>query len=185
LQTSIPKITIINRSEKRANELAERLPGEWTRDTNVVLLNDSFHVADALSSADCIVTSTNSATPIFDGTTLLKPGCHINGIGSYTPEMQEVAARTVDRCRIFMDTPEAKSVGDLRHLNDNHPIYLLGELLLDPSMKESWKDEDTPSPMIDCTFYKSVGTCIQDVMTASLVVQRARELGIGTEVDMS
>jgi ornithine cyclodeaminase/alanine dehydrogenase-like protein (mu-crystallin family) len=39
--------------------------------------------------------------------------------------------------------------------------------------------------MLDCSFYKAVGTAIQDVFTADMVVKRARELGIGTEVDMT
>jgi len=37
---------------------------------------------------------------------------------------------------------------------------------------------------LDCTLFKSVGTAIQDVVTASEVVKRAKELGLGTEVDM-
>ena len=185
LQRSIPKITIVNRSEQRAQELADKLPSDWTNNAaKVVLLNDSLAVADALSTADAVVTSTNSATPIFDGS-LLRPGCHINGIGSYTPDMQEVAARTVDRCRVLMDTHEARDVGDLKHLREDHPTLLLGELLVNPELPDQWRQDTTASPLIDCTFYKSVGTCIQDIMTASRVVQRARELGIGTEIDMS
>ncbi|GKY96906.1 hypothetical protein MPSEU_000649500 [Mayamaea pseudoterrestris] len=182
---SIPKLTIVNRSERRAQELAQKLPADWVQHTHVVLLNDSLSVADALSTADCVVTSTNAATPVLDGTTLLKPGCHVNGIGSYTPHMQEVAARTVDRCRVLIDTHEARTVGDLKHLTEHHPVMLLGELLLNPDLKNKWKSDEQTSPMIDCTFYKSVGTCIQDIMTASVVVKRARELGIGMEVDMS
>jgi ornithine cyclodeaminase/alanine dehydrogenase-like protein (mu-crystallin family) len=38
---------------------------------------------------------------------------------------------------------------------------------------------------MDYTFFKSVGTAIQDVMTANMVVRRARELNIGQQVDMS
>jgi ornithine cyclodeaminase len=180
LNRPIPLVTIVNRTEARSKELSKKLPAEWAEHTHTVVLNDSLAVSEAISTADCIATTTNSPTPIFDGS-LLKPGCHINGIGSYTPDMQEVAARTVDRCRVFMDTPEAKDVGDLKHLTSHHPIHLLGELLIDPSIQDSWE----ASPMVDSTFYKSVGTCIQDVMTAKMVVKRARELNIGTMVDMS
>jgi ornithine cyclodeaminase/alanine dehydrogenase-like protein (mu-crystallin family) len=37
----------------------------------------------------------------------------------------------------------------------------------------------------DFIFYKAVGTAIQDVLTARAVFQKAKELGIGQEVDMS
>jgi ornithine cyclodeaminase/alanine dehydrogenase-like protein (mu-crystallin family) len=88
----------------------------------------------------------------------------------------------VNRSRIWIDTPEARTVGDLKHLADSphHPIQLLGDVLGNP---EGWVAQGDGS--LDCTFYKGVGTAIQDVMTADLVFQKARELGIGTEVDMS
>ena len=43
---------------------------------------------------------------------------------------------------------------------------------------------EAESGMMDYTFYKSVGTAIQDILTARMVVQRARELGVGIEVEM-
>ena len=43
----------------------------------------------AVAEADVICTATTSVTPVFDDEDL-KPGAHINGVGSYTPEMQEV-----------------------------------------------------------------------------------------------
>ena len=122
------------------------------------------------------------AGSLFNGS-ILPPGCHINGIGSYTPEMQEISPEAVNRSRILIDTPEAKTVGDLKHLADraDHPISILGDVLGDPA---TWKKQGSGGAQ-DCTFYKGVGTAIQDVMTADLVVKRARELGIGVEVDMS
>jgi ornithine cyclodeaminase/alanine dehydrogenase-like protein (mu-crystallin family) len=45
---------------------------------------------------DIVVTATNSSTPLFDGA-LLKSGCHINAIGSYTPSMRELDTATMKR----------------------------------------------------------------------------------------
>ena len=69
------------------------------------------------------------------------------------------------------------SVGELKHLLAKNPATLLGNILLDESSMPS-----PTSDRVDCTFYKSVGTAIQDVVT---LVQQAREMGIGTEVDMT
>lgn len=177
VQPSISRITVVNRSSKRANDLVEHLPSGVVG--HVVLLDDKDGIQHALMDADVVVTCTNSATPLFDGS-WLRPGCHVNGVGSYTPEMQEVDELTVKRSRILVDTLESLDVGDLKHLSRNeHPWKLLGEVIEDPF----WLNSDNGST--DCTFFKSTGTAIQDVMTASLVVERARELKLGNEFDMS
>ena len=180
VQPSISKITIVNRSFKRANDLIEEFPSNIKG--NVVLLEDTHGIQQALNDADVVVVCTNTETPLFDGS-WLSPGCHVNGVGSYTPAMQEVDETLVHRCRVLVDTPESLDVGDLKHMDrDTHPWKLLGEALEDP---QCWLTNDFDSSNLDCTFFKSTGTAIQDVMTAKLVVDRARELGIGNEVDMS
>jgi ornithine cyclodeaminase len=197
----LPKITIINRTRPRAEQLKEHLLRQnleaaassisssinSTTSIDIVLLEDKLAVEKALSTADVIAATTNATQPLFENGSCLPPKCHINGIGSYTPEMQEIPVDAVNRCRILIDTEEAKNVGDLKHLLDEkfqeHPITLLGDALAaghgDPIHKQIQNSK------YDCTFYKGVGTAIQDIMTADLVVTRARELGIGTEVDMS
>lgn len=202
----IPKVTIVNRSFERAQKLQEQISSHCL-DVQVVLLSDALGVADSLSTTDVIVAATNTLTPLF-APGLIPFGCHINGIGSYTPDMQEVPSRlVVDRCRVWIDTPEARGVGDLLSLTPHHPVQLLGDVL------ESTEGDDdgvrgeeecdhrehshdhshshshhhaTPTRWshLDCTFYKAVGTAIQDVMTADLVVRRARALNIGTDVQM-
>jgi ornithine cyclodeaminase len=183
----IPLVTIINRSQDRAEQLKAKLPSEWTTECKVVLLHnendDPLEIAETLSTADCICTTTNTNTPIFEGSSMLAPGCHINGIGSYTPDMQEVPARVVDRCRVLIDTPEARTVGDLKNMAAQHPVTLLGDALQDP---EHWLAHYREgAAMFDCSFYKAVGTAIQDIVTADMVVKRARELGVGTDIDMT
>ncbi|MBT3176018.1 MAG: ornithine cyclodeaminase family protein [Desulfobacula sp.] len=51
---------------------------------------------EAVKYADIIVTCTTSSRPVLKGE-LIKPGTHINAIGSFTPEMQEIDAQTVLR----------------------------------------------------------------------------------------
>jgi ornithine cyclodeaminase len=180
----IPMVTIVNRSVERAQALAHKL-GDWCDEARAVALSDEYGVADALASSSVIVTATNAVAPLFTSPSLIPPGCHINGIGSYTPTMQEVPSRLVsDRCVVWMDTAEARHVGDLQSLTPHHPAFLLGSVLADASSSSSGADGSRPHHL-DCTFYKAVGTAIQDVMTADLVVRRARQLNLGTTVDMS
>ncbi|CAB9518878.1 Delta(1)-pyrroline-2-carboxylate reductase [Seminavis robusta] len=186
----IPKITLINRTLPRAEQLKQQIMSAnpqnavTTTEVDVVLLDDKTAIQEALSTASVIAATTNVTQPLFEDGMVLPEGCHINGIGSYTPDMQEIPVSAVDRCRILIDTPNAKMVGDLKHLaektNTEHPITLLGDALADP---QSFSPANNGS-LYDCTFYKGVGTAIQDVMTADFVVTKARELGIGTEVEM-
>lgn len=52
--------------------------------------------SQAVRDADLICTATTAREPVFRDADL-KPGVHINGIGSYTPEMQEIPPETVAR----------------------------------------------------------------------------------------
>eukprot|EP00550_Attheya_septentrionalis_P004606 CAMPEP_0198290546 /NCGR_PEP_ID=MMETSP1449-20131203/8369_1 /TAXON_ID=420275 /ORGANISM="Attheya septentrionalis, Strain CCMP2084" /LENGTH=375 /DNA_ID=CAMNT_0043989055 /DNA_START=177 /DNA_END=1304 /DNA_ORIENTATION=- len=186
----IRKVTIVNRTMPRALALKERFlqVHDLTNpeDVQVILLNDKEKVEAAVRDAHVIVTATNSATPLFDGD-WARAGCHINGVGSYTPTMQEVGESMVRRCQVLIDTPEAREVGDLKDCNKQIIVGLLGDVLagtacLDPN--GFFKHDATPQDRTDCTFFKSVGTAIQDVLTATEVIKHARESGIGTTVDM-
>jgi ornithine cyclodeaminase len=181
LNRPIPKITIVNRSLPRAQALMKTLDPSTHKGGQVLVLDDHEQIAQALSTADVVAATTNTATPLWKDGSILKKDCLITSIGSYTPDMQEIPESAVNRCHVIIDTPDAMTVGDLKHLGGGsletttHPVTLMGNALKDPSLVSG----------MDCIFYKSVGTAIQDVMTARMVVDRARELGIGQEIDMS
>lgn len=137
----------------------------------------------ALHEADVVCTATTSFRPVFtDGD--LKLGVHINGIGSYTPEMQEVPARTVVRSKVVVDSREASlaEAGDLiisinGGLITNKSIH--GEIGEVAARRIPGRESDE-----ETTFFKSVGLAVQDVAVAQLVLLKAGELGLGTEVDI-
>ena len=172
-------ITIINQTRERADTLMQQIQEQYPYLTmKVVLVSDTESVHEALGQADVICTTTNTQTPLFqDGH--VKPGCHINSIGSYTPDMTEIPPELVSRCTVLMDTLEARTVGDLKHLTPQHSQCLLGQILQEGG--NTWLDDNR----MEYTFFKGVGTAIQDVMTGALVLETARELGLGTVVDMS
>jgi ornithine cyclodeaminase len=137
----------------------------------------------ALREADVVCTATTSFRPVFaDGN--LKLGVHINGVGSYTPEMQEIPARTVVRSKVVVDSREASlaEAGDLiisidGGLISNKNIH--GEIGEVASGKIPGRES-----VEETTFFKSVGLAVQDVAVAEYVRQRAEELGLGLDVEI-
>lgn len=137
--------------------------------------------SQAVHEADVVCTATTSSRPVFDDADL-KPGVHINGIGSYTPEMQEVPAATVARAKIVVDSRSASlaEAGDLilpieKGLISEESIHAeIGEVAAGKSPGRQTNDE--------VTFFKSVGVAVQDVAVAALILRRAIELNLGVEV---
>ncbi|MFH1686652.1 MAG: ornithine cyclodeaminase family protein [bacterium] len=147
-----------------------------------------FEVAIAASTeeaagADIVCTATSSATPIFDGA-LVKAGCHINGIGSHTPNARELDTTIVRRSKFIADTREAclAEAGDIMipinegDLTKDHIIADLGEVVTGKTKVRLSNS--------DITLFKSNGLAIQDAATAKLVYDQAVAAGIGTNVDI-
>jgi ornithine cyclodeaminase len=132
----------------------------------------------AISNADVICTATTSKVPVFSDTDL-KPGVHINGVGSYTPEMQEIPAETVQRARVVVDSREAalSEAGDLIQplhaglISTEHIHAELGEVIAGHKEARTGPDQ--------VTFFKSVGIAAQDAAAARLAIAKAQELQLG------
>ncbi|HSJ90147.1 MAG TPA: hypothetical protein VK909_23245, partial [Anaerolineales bacterium] len=92
---------------------------------------------EAVKNADIICTATTSTKPVFDDRDV-RPGTHISAVGSYTPEMQEVPAETLQRAKIFLDSRAASLVeaGDLIQpmrtglFDESHISGEIGEVVL-------------------------------------------------------
>ena len=140
--------------------------------------------AHAVREADIICAATTSAKPVFDGHDV-KPGCHINAIGSYTSEMQEIDCETLHRAaKIVVDERKAAlaEAGDViiavqRGVIRESDIYAeLGEIAA--GLKPGRENE------LEVTYFKSVGNAAQDAAVAHLMYQQAMKLGIGAKVDL-
>jgi ornithine cyclodeaminase len=139
--------------------------------------------AEALRDADIVCTATTSMKPVFSDEDLLA-GVHINGIGSYTPKMQEVPAETIIRSKIVVDslTASLTEAGDLI-------IPLQNKILTESDIhgeigKVAAGDIPGRESDSEVTFFKSVGLAVQDVATAKLALERAAKLGLGTNIDL-
>ncbi|MGA2297054.1 MAG: ornithine cyclodeaminase family protein [FCB group bacterium] len=134
----------------------------------------------AVRQADVLTLATSSKDPIINGD-WLKPGCHINGIGSHAVTMRELDTKTVVKARIIADLTDAcmAEAGDFlipmkEGVWDKSMIAGdLGAVITGKVAGRTSHDE--------ITLFKSVGLAIQDISTAFGVYQLAKEKGIGTE----
>ncbi len=108
----IERIYVSDINADSANSFAQRL-GQFAPELaeRVELVTD---IDRAISESDVICTATTSRSAVFNDETL-KKGAHINAIGAFTPEMQEIPSGTVQRARIVVDNVDAvmAEAGDL------------------------------------------------------------------------
>ena len=140
--------------------------------------------SQAVREALVVCAATTSPTPVFNGADL-RPGAHVNGVGSYKPEMQEVDCETLRRAsKIVVDSREAAmaEAGDLiiaikRGEIQPSDIYAeIGEIAA--GLKPGRQGDD------EITYFKSVGNAAQDAAVAQAIYQRALQEGLGVEIDL-
>jgi alanine dehydrogenase len=137
----------------------------------------------AVRESDLVVTVTTAKQPIVKPE-WLKPGVHINAVGSHRPDLREIDGATLARAKIVVDSRDAimAECGDILlalaegSLAENAIHGEIGEVLAGTKPGRSHADE--------ITLYKSVGIAIQDVATAQLVYHKALDQNIGTNVEI-
>lgn len=138
---------------------------------------------EAVRAAEIICTATTSARPVFEGRHV-RPGTHVNAVGSYTPEMQEVDADLVRRARVVVDSRGAalKESGDLI-LPIGQGLFTEGQVHaeLGEIVNGARPGRSDPSQV---TLFKSVGLAIQDIAAAAAALRSAEQAGLGTRVTL-
>ncbi len=136
----------------------------------------------AVRQADVLTLATSAKDPIIDGD-WLRPGCHINGIGSHAPAMRELDEKTVNKAGIICDHTDAclAEAGDFI-IPKNEGKWFEDKIVGDLGGVITGKVPARTSPD-QITLFKSVGLAIQDISTALAVYDLAKEKGIGIEFD--
>jgi ornithine cyclodeaminase/alanine dehydrogenase-like protein (mu-crystallin family) len=146
-------------------------------------IQTAANATEALRDADIVCAATSAQAPVFADADL-KPGAHINGVGSYQPGVQEVPAEVVLRARVVVDhrASALAEAGDIlapirqgRYSADRIAAEL-GEIVSGKRPGRVARDE--------ITFFKSVGVAVQDLAAASRIFQEAQRLGLGTAVQL-
>jgi ornithine cyclodeaminase len=128
---------------------------------------------EAVRGADIITAATTARRPVFSADSV-KPGAHINGVGSYTPEMQELDPRLLNLAgKIYMDSIDAvlaesaDLINPLKEKTFSRDSITgeLGELAAGTKPGRASSEE--------ITLFKTVGIAVQDVVAAEEIFRRA------------
>jgi ornithine cyclodeaminase/alanine dehydrogenase-like protein (mu-crystallin family) len=156
----LESIKIWGRSPERARDFAERMQEELA-----VPVASSSGVQDAVAEAGIICTVTSASEPILKGA-WVRPGTHLNLVGSSHAGPTEVDNDLVVRSRFVADSREgvlnqgaeflrAKAAG---LIGDDHIVAEIGQVLAGDV--EGRRSEE------EITVYKSLGHVVQDLSTA-------------------
>ena len=127
---------------------------------------------EAAGAADIITCATLAREPLIRGA-WLRPGTHLDLVGGYTPEMREADDPAIARARVYVDTDAAlHEAGDIvQPLRSGHLARerIVGDLFgLARGTCPARRDA------AEITLFKSVGTALEDLAAAHLVVSRIR-----------
>ena len=126
---SLKRVWIFDINKNQAKSFATKM----TEKTGLTI--DIASNTEECNQADIICTATSSMQPVFNDQQI-KPGTHINGIGSYTPDMQEIPGETVKRSLLIVDSIESciSEAGDIiipikqNLITEKHIYGELGEI---------------------------------------------------------
>lgn len=121
----------------------------------------------AVTQADIVTSATMSTDPLIQGS-WLQPGCHVDLIGAYRPDMREVDDTAMQRARVFVDSFDTTMdhIGELK-IPLAQGILSRADVLADYYSPESFRREDQ-----DITLFKNGGGAHLDLMTARYVLDR-------------
>jgi ornithine cyclodeaminase/alanine dehydrogenase-like protein (mu-crystallin family) len=156
----LESIVVWGRSPERARALAERMQAELA-----LPIAAAGTVREAVAEADIICTVTSAAEPILKGN-WVRPGTHLNLVGSSYAGPTEVDNDLVLRSRFIADSREgvlqqgaeflrAKEAG---LIGDEHIVGEIGEVLVGKIEGRRSAEE--------ITAYKSLGHVVQDLASA-------------------
>jgi alanine dehydrogenase len=168
---------VYSRDRDRRTDFAERMAARLGIEVTPV-----SSARAAVEGADIIVTATTAREPIVDGD-WFAAGAHINCVGSGIPDRRELDDKIVQRAKIVVDTHASamEEAGDLliplsTGLITREAIHAdLGEVLTGQRAGRTDPHE--------ITIFKSVGVALQDVAAGAWAYRRARELGLGQNVE--
>ena len=158
----IEKIIVFSRSKPSAEKFCSTLANQ---------VQCEIGKKESLLEADIVCTTTPASSPLFE-TDKIKPGCHLNVVGSAQPSFREVPTGLVARSKIIVDKREAceQEAGDL----------------IIPVQEGSWSFEQVHGELgqvvsgdiiareseNEITLFKSVGNAIQDHAMAHLIMEK-------------
>jgi ornithine cyclodeaminase/alanine dehydrogenase-like protein (mu-crystallin family) len=169
----IRRVRVWSRNPEYAARFAEK--ETWHHG---ILVEAASSAQAAVAGADLICTTTSSTEPVLLGE-WLPPGCHLNAVGSSTPNARELDSSAVARARLYVDRRESalNEAGELLYalkegaVGEGHIQAELGDLLVGKAPGRQSAEE--------ITLFKSLGLAIEDLAAAHFIYQKALEQNVG------
>ncbi len=135
---------------------------------------------EAVENADIVITATTSPDPVFPGD-WLRPGCHVNAIGSNWAGRREIDLATLQRSDLVVVESRAQALAEAGDLIipaeagqfDWNRVYEMASVVAGSAPRRQSPEE--------ITLYKGLGIGLEDIATAGLVYRLAREQGRGED----
>ena len=162
----IRTVMIWNHNSEKAQALAAELKIDG------VEISASTELEAAVGAADIVSCATLSPDPLIMGA-WLPAGCHLDLVGAFRPDMRECDDTAVTRARIYVDNREGAMVegGDIAIPLASGVITaddVRGDLFdLTRGLVQGRGDDQDG----DITLFKSVGTALEDLAAAQLVMR--------------
>jgi alanine dehydrogenase len=174
----VERVRVYSRSAERREAFAAEVRSRHGVDA--VPVEDPCEAA----AARCVLAATNTGFggPVALEGGWLSPDAHVNTIGATAPTLREVDPGTFSRASsIVLDTEHAGAeCGDIIAAVEagSWPAERVTTLAEIVGQGGDW---ERPAGI---SVFKSVGTAVQDLVAAAAVLERARQDGVGNEVDL-
>lgn len=179
----IKLVKVYDISTQRAEDFAKAMTEKFGEKFGVEIVA-AQSADDAVADADIITAVTTARKAVFNGK-LVKKGAHVNGVGSYTPEMAEIDEYIITNAdKVFVDTRDGalKESGDLIQ-PINKGIFSadgvtgeIGEAIAGVVKGRESDDE--------ITYFETTGSAVLDLVTAQRIFECAVAKDMGQIIDL-
>ncbi len=176
---AIRDVVIAGRNMENAQKFVELAQQKYSE----ISFSATTDFEASVQSADIICTVTATDDPILFGA-WIKPGTHLNVVGSSIPSKREIDSELLIRSRLFVDyristlaqAGEVIMAIEKGEIDEAHIVAEIGEVI-STSMPGRLNEDDI-------TLYRSLGVVAQDLATASFIVEQAKMRDMGTKVSL-
>lgn len=142
----------------------------------------TVHLADSIAEAvrgtDIVTTVTADKTYATILTPdMIEPGMHINAVGGDCPGKTELHRDIVERARVVVEyEPQSRIEGEIQHMPADSPVTHLWEVINQQAPGRESAEQ--------ITLFDSVGFALEDYSALRYVLDSAKALNIGSEIQL-
>ncbi|WP_460318253.1 ornithine cyclodeaminase [Pseudomonas ogarae] len=169
----IDQIHLFDIDPAATNKLAANLRA-WPGIT--VQIADS--VADAVRGTDIVTTVTaDKAYATILTPEMIEPGMHLNAVGGDCPGKTELHRDIVERARVVVEyEPQSRIEGEIQQMPADSPVIHLWQVI-----NEQVPGRESPEQI---TLFDSVGFALEDYSALRYVLDIAKALNIGSDIQL-